>query len=192
MNNSRKLYHYAVDTFVDLLSQLRGRKIRYRCSNTDFANWDYFAHQYQTVNIGEDYIRKFIEFGLNYWFIEGNRDVKLDKCLFLNIFNKAMIKRWNNLHPAISAKIVRDNLKQEFDIKIHHKSLIPELILEVREAEETAKDKYHNTNRGLAWCIANTSLYFHKSSLCASCKFKNECKDELKRQYPKIYKKRGY
>ena len=56
MNNSRKLYHYAVDTFVELLSQIRGRKICYKCSDTDFANWDFFAFQYRSVNIGEDNI----------------------------------------------------------------------------------------------------------------------------------------
>ena len=192
MNNSRKLYHYAVDTFVELLSQIRGKKIRYKCSDTDFANWDFFAFQYRNVNIGESYVREFIEFGLNYWYVVKQRDPRVSSCRFMNIFNKAMLARWDKLHPEFRTKIIRTELKQEYDIKIKKSSRISELVNQVRTGEERFKAQYHNKKKGLAWCIANTSLYFHKSSLCATCENKSICKDELKRQYPKVYKMRGY
>ena len=43
----------------------------------------------------------------------------------------------------------------------------------------------------VAWYNGDYS-FNHRSPLCASCEYKEECKDILKDNYPKIYKLRGY
>jgi hypothetical protein len=62
----------------------------------------------------------------------------------------------------------------------------------VREVEEQFKRTYVGTQRGLLWCVANTTLYFHKSTVCSGCAMKTVCRSIEKANYPKIYKLRGY
>lgn len=190
--NNQRLYHFMVNTFVDILSQLRNRQVRYRCSNKDIEAWEYFIHYYQSSILGEDYIRQYIEFALNEWYIKGERDVKAERCLLFNVFSKRMVKLWENTKPQYRAYVIRTELKRDYDIKVKRKSKISELINSVILVEERARNKYLNTPRGLAWCIANTSLYFHRSPSCICCDYKNECREILKKEYPNTFKKRGY
>ena len=84
-------------------------------------------------------------------------------------------------------------MKKDHKINLlQKKTEISKLVVSIRPAEEQFKADYHNTKRGFLWCIANTTLYFHKSPKCATCNFKNECKELLKQEFPKIYVKRGY
>lgn len=190
--NSRRLYHYTVDTFVDLLSQLRSRRIRYKCSDKDLEAWEYFIHHYQASILGEDYVKQYLEFALNQWYIREERDVKAERCLLLNMFSKRMIAMWEETKPEYRAYIIRTELKKEYEIKVKRKSKVSELVNSVILVEEKAREKYLNTPRGLAWCIANTSLYFHRSSACTRCKVKNECREILKKEYTNTFRRRGY
>lgn len=106
---------------------------------------------------------------------------------------KRQLQRWKKYDIDTNVYITRIGLKTDHKINvIKKKTDIPALISTIRVVEEKFKAEYHNTNRGFMWCVANTTLYFHKSSKCATCKFKNECKELLKEEYPKIYVKRGY
>lgn len=194
--NARKkqrLFRFAVDLFIELLQQVTKRKnIPYRCNDADSASWDKFVETFGD-NIGEEFIRKFVEYGVQSWFNSGSTRDYSRAVRFSWIVGSAAIKRWNALDAETRTWCVRSSLKREHKINtLKHKSQISELLMKVRPAEEAFKSEFHNTNRGLAWCIANTSLFFHKSGLCTTCEFKENCKEILRIEYPTVYKLRGY
>lgn len=194
--NARKkqrLFRFAVDLFIELLQQVTKRKnIPYRCNDADSASWDKFVETFGD-NIGEEFIRKFVEYGVQSWFNSGSTRDYSRAVRFSWIVGSAAIKRWNALDAETRTWCVRNSLKKEHKINtLKHKSQISELLTKVRPAEEAFKSEFHNTNRGLAWCIANTSLFFHKSGLCTTCEFKENCKEILRIEYPTVYKLRGY
>lgn len=188
----QRLFRYAVDTFVELLEQVTKRKVNYRCNNGDTACWDNFMDTFSD-RIGEEFVRKFAEYGIQSWFNSGAKKDYSREIRFNWVFGKSAIERWNKYDIATNVYITRIGLKTDHKINVlKRKTTLPELLLSIRPAEEKFKAEYHNTKRGLLWCVANTTLYFHKSPKCATCKFKTECKEILKQEYPKIYVKRGY
>ena len=188
----QRLFRYAVDTFVELLEQVTKRKVNYKCNNSDTACWNNFMDTFSDL-IGEEFVRKFAEYGIQSWFNSGAKKDYSREIRFNWVFGKTAIARWKKYDIDTNVYITRIGLKKDHKINvIKKKTEIPALISTIRPAEEKFKAAYHNTNRGFLWCIANTTLYFHKSSKCATCKFKNECKELLKKEYPKIYVKRGY
>lgn len=189
----RILYRYAVDIFIALLNQVQYRVKEYRCNDQDVRSWNAFVEYYKNTNIGEDFIRKFAEYGIQSWFNSDMNAVQKHRCRFSWVFGSAAIKRWNALGMEKNVKMTQIYLRSEFKIKgkeIH--SALNEVYSSIRNSEERLKQRYYNRKRGLDWCVANTSLFFHKSTLCASCIHKIECKKILKINYPKIYKLRGY
>lgn len=188
----QRLFRYAVDTFIELLQQVTKRKVNYKCNDADTSCWDNFMDTFSD-RIGEEFIRKFAEYGIQSWFNSGcKRDYSRD-IRFNWVFGKTAISRWKKYDISTNVYITRIGLKKEHKINVlKRKSNLSKIVSNVRPFEEKFKAEYHNTNRGFMWCVANTTLYFHKSSKCATCVFKNECKELLKQEYPKIYKKRGY
>ena len=194
MNDRKKhrLFRFAVDLFIDLLQQVTKRRVNYRCNNADTASWNNFVNTFGD-NIGEEFVRKFTEYGIQSWFNDGTERDYSKAVRFSWIFGSAAIKRWNALDADARTWVVRSSLKKKYKINtIKRSSSVSELIIKLRPVEENFKAEFHNTNRGLLWCIANTSLYYHRSSYCATCKFKENCKEILKKEYPKTYKARGY
>lgn len=189
----QRLFRFAVDTFIDLLQQVSGRRrIDYRCSVSDLRSWDIFIDEYG-VSVGEDFIRKFVLYGIQSWFNKGS-DIDYSKMIRFNwVIGRDAIERWRKLGQETNMEIVRNCLKKDYDIKpTRMHSDIPAVVVTLRKSEERFKAEFHNENRGMMWCVANTTLYFHRSPLCATCKFKVECKKLLKQEYPLIYKRRGY
>lgn len=188
----QKLFKYAVDNFVELLEQVTKRRVNYKCNNSDTACWNNFMDTFSD-SIGEEFIRKFIEYGIQSWFNSGTKKDYSHEIHFNWIFGKAAIKRWNKFDISTNVYITRIGLKKNHKINLIKKETeIPKLINSIRVVEEQFKTDYYNTNKGFLWCIANTTLYFHKSSKCATCYFKNECKELLKQEFFKIYEIRGY
>lgn len=193
IRKSQRLFRYAVDIFITLLCQVTKRKtINYKCNDSDTSAWNNFMEEMED-NIGEDFVRKFVEYGVQSW-INSGTEKDYSRIIRISwIFGKPAIERWRKYDIATNVYITRIGLKKDHNINlIKHKSNISELVQTIRPSEEKFKEEYHNSRRGLAWCIANTTLYFHKSSWCAKCQFKKECKDIMKEQYPKVYKIRGY
>lgn len=188
----QRLFRYAVDIFIELLEQITNRKVNYKCNDADLACWDNFMNVFSD-RIGEEFVRKFAEYGFQSWFNKGckkdySRDIR-----FNWVFGKAAIERWNKCNIDTNVFITRAGLKTEYKINLlKRKSSLLEQMSKVRSMEEKFKSDFHNSKRGFLWCIANTTLYFHKSSNCVTCTYKVECKKLLKQEYPKIYIKRGY
>lgn len=188
----QRLFRYAVDLFVELLEQVTKRKVNYKCNNADTACWGNFMDTFSDF-IGEDFIRRFAEYGIQSWFNSGSKKDYSREVRFNWVFGKAAIERWKKLDAATNEWIVRKGLKTTYDINVTKKRTeIGRIVSSVRPAEEKLKGMFHNSKRGFLWCIANTTLYFHKSPLCATCDYKVECKELLKTEYEKIYIKRGY
>ena len=196
VGSKRKLFRYSVDLFIKVLGQVTNRKVSYKCNDKDVLSFDYFYDYFSNNGknyIGEEFVRKFLLYGIQSWFNSGAERDYSRSVRFSWIVGGAAIKRWNALNSETRTWCVRKSLKTEHKINtLNHRSELSELLNKVRPHEEEFKREYHNTNRGLLWCIANTSLYFHRSALCVTCKFKTECKDTLKREYPRVYKIRGY
>ena len=194
MNERKKqrLFRFAVDLFIDLLEQVTKRKVSYKCNNSDTASWNSFVDTFGD-NIGEEFVRKFTEYGIQSWFNPGAQRDYSRAVRFSWIFGSAAIKRWNALSAETRTWVVRNSLKTDYKINtLKRTTRVPELVIKLRPVEEKFKSEFHNTNRGLLWCVANTTLFHHRSSHCTTCKFKENCKEILKSEYPKIYIARGY
>lgn len=190
----RQLYRQAVDMFIDMLENITKRRVNYKCNDADVAAWQAFIDEFDTNIIGTDFINTFLEYGFQSWFNTGTEKDYSRSVRFGWMFGKAAIKRYRAFDPTTNRRIVQGHIKKLgiYKPKVNRTSKIAELIQKIRPAEENFKKAYHNTERGYAWCIANTTLFHHRSSLCTVCKFKGECKELLEKQYPKIYVKRGY
>lgn len=188
----QRLFRYAVDTFIELLRQVTGNKVNYKCTDQDVTCFESFLKEFDD-GIGENFIREFAEYGMQSWFNSGSQRDYTHAVRFSWIFSKTAVNRWYALPGHVRTKVVRTSLKKKAKVDLSKKSkTLSELLLTVRESEERFKREYYNTSRGLLWCIANTTLFFHKSSLCVGCKFKDDCKEALKDNFPKLYVKRGY
>lgn len=184
------MFRYAVDTFIELIEQVTKRRKNYQCNASDRGSFDNFLEKYP--NVDKEYLRKFIEYGVQSWF---NDSVKNDvsRIRFTWIFGANAIKRWNANSVSTNVRITRNCLKKKHKINLTKvNSNLSSVFNTVRLSEEKQKAECFNSKRGLDWCIANTTLFFHKSSYCIICNFRTECKEILKQQYKKIYKLRGY
>lgn len=194
---SSRLFRQAVDLFVELLEQIQKRKVNYKCNDADTKAWNKFIETLdeRKITIGEDFVRKFIQYGVQSWFNpDTNKDGQYNYSVrFSWMVSQKAIQRWDKFGNEINVKITRGCLKQNFDIDtVQHKTKCKGIVLKLRPVEEKFKKEFFGTKRGLAWCIANTTLYHHRSPLCVQCKFKVECKKILKQNYYKVYKVRGY
>lgn len=191
----RTLYRYAVDTFISLLSQVQIRSKEYRCNDTDVKCWNAFIDCFEGKNIGKDFIFKFCQFGMQCWFNEDMTDTQKNNCRFSWVFSSKSVKRYKSVGGAKGAQyVIRYGLKKEMQVSLTHeiKPHLKKPYTELRKVEEKFKQEFHNTKKGLSWCVSNTTLYHDISPLCSSCIYKEECKEILRQNYYKIYKFRGY
>lgn len=193
MKRSRqKLFRYSVDLFIELLKQVTHRNnVNYRCNDADVLSFDKFMDE--MGDVGENFIREFEEYGFQSWFNKSCERDYSHEIRFNWIFGMAAIKRWNALPGHARKNVVQRSLKKRVEVNtVKRESSLSKLLNTVQTVEENYKSAYYNTNRGLLWCVANTTLYHHRSTYCAGCVFKDNCKEMLKTEYPKVYKIRGY
>ena len=192
----RSLYRYAVDEFVEMIHVLQKRQVAYKCNDHDVNGWNKFVDYYtqQNIEIDKSFVYNFLKYGLQSWFNPSCTESHKRNCRFSWIFGGEAIKRYNALNTKARAEVVRKGVQVDLreHIKVKTTTDASLMYLSVRNSEEKMKQEFHNTKRGITWCIANTTLFFHKSSLCASCMYKVDCKQMLKDNFPKIYKLRGY
>ena len=134
---------------------------------------------YNINSIGENWLRHYFRFQFNYWLDkETDRRITLQWVLGKKAFDRyEKIDNWEQVNYHIEKNtsfITFENEKNERNL----------------DYENQQRSKYLNQDIGLLWCIENTSLY-DKCSPCFRCKFKQECKELLKANYPNLYKSRG-
>lgn len=192
---NRSMYRYAVDTFSDLLNQVQERSAAYRCNDIDVKCWNAFVEEFsqrEGVTFTKGFIRDFAEYGIQSWFNPDISQEDRQRVRFSWIFSRKAIERWDALSAKVRKRCVRTCLKRDYDITNNVRPKLHGALISVRPVEERFKRAFYNTRKGLSWCIANTTLYNHRSGYCEGCNFKKECKDILQSNYIKIYKLRGY
>jgi hypothetical protein len=188
---SQRLFRFAVNLFCTTLQKITKRDFVYHCNKADIKAWEFFINVFGD-RVGENFIREYSDFGFQVWF---NTTVRKDygKLIHFNwIYGKKGVQRYNKVSTKARAHYVRKELKVRYKIRTGRSDNNIAVFNQLRECEERFKKEYHNTQRGLLWCVANTTLFFHKSPLCVTCLHKNDCKLTLERTMPKIYKMRGY
>ena len=144
--------------------------------------------------IGKDFIKKYIEYGLQSWFNSDSEYTQKQNVRFSWVFGKTAIKRWDALPAELRSYYVKTQLKKDYGVaeKAKRSTRLSSLLTKVRPIEEKFKSEYLNSPRGLLWCKANTTLYLHRSPSCTVCNYKDECKEILRINMPHVYKLRGY
>ena len=188
------LYRYAVRLLVDVLYQM-GCDMRqtFRVNDTDIHAWNHFIERYTSAT--EVFTRRFILFQLQCRYGErsGLSRKTLSRTRLTWLVSKAAIKSWEKVYPTSAARFVAKGLKSRFDVStLKSETELPALLVRLIDREEKAKAAFYGANKGFAWCIVNTTLYHHRSPWCATCKFKEQCKKLLGKNYPLVYKIRGY
>lgn len=149
--------------------------------------------------VGEDNLRKFIEYQFNYWYKHDSKYGKGTSIQIEWIIGSKAIERWESRTEKQKKKtdfIIRKNLKK--DVKFsevvdkEESNNYKKLLIELRDNEEDEKSRFHNTSKGFGYCLVSTTLYNHKSKNCLLCDFSDKCKDYLKKNLNKVYKARGY
>lgn len=191
---NRSLYRYAVDTFSDLLTQVQERSTAYRCNDVDVRCWNAFIEEFtkRDVTFTKGFVKDFCEYGIQSWFNPDIPKSEKQRVRFSWIFSRKAIERWDALNAKVRKHCVRTSLRKNYKITNGLTPKLKSAFTSIRQIEERFKKEFHNSRRGLSWCVANTTLYNHESTLCAGCDYKDECKKILKQNYSKIYKLRGY
>lgn len=194
--SKREYFKRAVDLFVLRASEITGVNYsKYKCNDNDVACFNNFWSEYENLFIGDEFLNKFTEFQLNY-FINEKDHYKAEKTnrfkiiRFSWIFSGEAVKRWKDGDVSVNIWRVRKNSNHKRKA-IFISDERRQMILNLRAIEEYHKSKYYGTDRGLRWCIANTTLFNHKSSLCAACLNKVACIEIQKKELTKVYEIRN-
>jgi len=154
---------------------------------------DNFYELTQSTFLQEDALKKFMEFQFNYWY---KRNAKYGAGTSIQlewIIGKKAIVRWEKANPKYISWIIRKNLKTDHNIVVKKAdNSYSQMVVKISDVEENEKERFHNTVKGFWNCMINTTMYNHKSSFCLSCDKSMDCKENLQKKFPKIYKKRGY
>lgn len=192
----RKLFRESVDLFIALLRQIKGDPgFQYRITDADVAGFDSWVAAVGADKIGSDFMRRWAEYQFQSWFNDGTTRDYNHAVRYNWIFNGgSAVKRWRALPEDKRQWVVRTSLKRDFSVGRGKRSGAggTELFTTLRASEEAVKRRFAGTARGLIWCVANTTLYNHRSTVCVVCKFKSDCLETLKREFPRVAVGRGY
>jgi len=190
-------FRYAVDTFTSTLRLVKGiSRFGYKATPVDEKSFQNWFSKYSTA--GETFIRYWIEYQVNYYNTDAvkarEQKLKASNIILMTwIFGQKAIKRWEKSFKETNSSRVAQNIGQfkEF-AKSKLSKFANQAVIELSVGEEHEKRRYLNGKLGLAYCIMQTTLYNHKSTICLSCNYKQHCKEALKDNYPAVYKIRGY
>lgn len=143
-----------------------------------------------TTSLGKQFVWRYCIFQFTYW-DELIIDTPSSRVGFSHIFGKKAIDRyftrdkeydWQFDSPEISLKYKLSTL--EFNSHVDPKKD------KLEHTNSGIRLRFLNTDKGLATCLSQTTLFDRKDSSCLLCNFQTECKELLKTNYPTIYKNR--
>jgi len=205
--NREQFSDYTVDIFQQFMRVLTANQdfivnltSNDRVTLEKFLN--YIDEKYRMESVGVDFLINFMELQFQFYY---KRELKygISSIGFNWIIGKRAIGRYEKIKnidfktgwSRHSRKIRKDiNLKilHKYNKKTHGDQQKITEFLKYNEIEEIEKKRFYNVEEGFVWCVTNTTLYNHISNSCLFCKFKQNCKETLKINYPNLYKKRGY
>lgn len=153
-----------------------------------------FKNEFSVNFLQKDILDRYFEWSFNYWLDKenskyGNKGIQIEW-----IISNASITRWKQANKKYVTYILGKTIRKKFNYEKRkgYKENWDNIFLKINPLEEIEKEKFHNTQKGYMNCSIFTTLYNHKSSNCLKCKYSINCKDNLKNEYPKLFKKRGY
>lgn len=152
--------------------------------------------KYQLDSIGLNFLITYFIFQFEYW---SKLDIKertdwSDRIQLNWIIGEKAFDRWIKRDSAFDYQLYISDFCLKYKIR---RSEIKDFFKEeddtfLNKAEEIEKARFHNEEKGLVNCLTSTTLFYHRSPLCVSCKEKIDCKKLLKVNYEQIYLVRGY
>jgi len=188
--------------FEDLCSEIYQEFIREITLNPDFVVYlkdadnktiekfkNHFQSKINKSSLGAAFVVYYCEYQFNYW-----RDMKTkfgkNVIYFSWIFGKKAIVRYDEYHSKIFSRNIRQDIGQKILAKFTQAKRSVDFFLKINNVEEGEKHRFLNKEEGLMWCVQNTSLYNNLSKNCLMCLSAINCKEILKNNFPKLYKKR--
>lgn len=192
MKSRNELFRSIIDLYVLLYKKvsMKGNYV-FTCTDNQAVMVENFIDEIGEKNIGEYFLKNYFEFQFNFLFQRekfGKGNVMLNW-----VIGKKAIDRWHNRNKFKFKYHILYGLKRA--VYINNNKLNNEWknsLLKINDNEEEHKARYINTNRGFAWCYANTTLYNHKSLNCAICVNMGICKNTLETEQNNLFKARGY
>lgn len=144
---------------------------------------------YHSTTLRSDFLWLYLVFQFNYW--QGVELRSFDRRMkFSFIFGRKAFKRylerdqefdWVLQGCEVSRAVSRVKFNKKFSV------------IEKRDTpnvESIHRSRFLNKEAGLGNCLALTTLYDPEDNNCKQCNFKGECKELLRMNYPKFYRKR--
>lgn len=161
----------------------------------DFINL--LDKKYKIQRIGIHFLINYFIYFFDFWTKAKRVELKhYSNRIQLNfiIGKKAFNERWLTRDQRFDYKILTSDFVKKYKIEINEITMFwkegnsdP-----LNKSEELKKKRFYNTFIGFVYCIEATTLYNHKSSLCLTCKFKDDCIKILEKKFNKLYIERGY
>lgn len=166
---------------------------------------DYLEKGRGLESIGVDWLVDFIELSFHWWYkkkdrlheLHGHTSIKLNWIIGISAMDRyEKMGDRRNLAMYLQTRIRKDvglGVRRKLN-RISTESIRDNQawLLLAETAEEEEKKRLYNKPEGLFWCKANTTLFNHVSTLCAACYNRTRCKELLKKEFPKLYRLRGY
>lgn len=158
---------------------------------------DYVDKEYGLNHVGVRFFIDWLESAFNYYY-KNPKARGLKRMIFFNwILGKKAISRHEKFKQYDHGRTRVISLESGISIIRRweddgFRKIFREQCIGIDKAEEVSKGMYFNTVEGYVYCVANTSLYNHLSEACMLCNYIKNCKENLKKNFPLLYKLRGY
>jgi len=146
----------------------------------------YLEKKYGKYTVGSHFLWTYLLFQFDYW-----DNLKIEsfnkRVEFTYIFGEKAYTRYFDRNIEFDYKYETCELYIKYKISYYDLNKEESVVF-----SDPVKFLKHNTINGFNICILNTTLYRDKDEACQQCKYQNDCKILLKKNYPTIYKERGY
>lgn len=155
---------------------------------------DLLQKHYHLDQLGEDFLWRYFIFQFNFW-----KKAKLKKGVEIDIsfvVGKKAFQRFLDRNQDFDWQLLND--KRNYNQKDFN------IIVGIEEEESSSfkeqdgvdiddiyRRKFHNTERGFAYCLTYTLLCNMNSNFCKECKFIELCKGKQAIMFPSVYRSRN-
>lgn len=156
---------------------------------------DYVFEKIKPETIGEDLIRRYLQFAFGNMIGRENPWGKVNAFPLNWIIARAVLDKFFKAKGYEKYRRTKKLKSQGNSIllikskteKIEIEQQKQKFFLNIKQHEEKEKEKFFNTEKGRVWCIDFTTLYNPKSKYCEDCKFKDSCINLLKTNFDGLY-----
>lgn len=184
------------DGLIDFTKELY-RQIYYKLYKENF-NFNPYLHKRillkffnllkrEFLTFGETFIKDFLEFTFNHYFLVSKNKIESEKIQIYWIFCEKSVLRFKNKKQNYTFSI-RKNLKKQIEDKKEIK-IDSQVKLENMQFEDKYKQIAYKEEDGLVICLQFTTLFCNKSQFCGLCVNMQKCKEKQKEIYPKLHYK---